>query len=166
MRLQLIATGLLLVLILVTTCAILIGCAAPKSREEIDQARITLQTFFTLLHNGRYVEATRLFGGDYQTLRDANPDVSAYDYALLLERACRQNGFQCLELKSIVEQTLQSATETRFTVEFTTTDGRLFVRGPCCGATETEMPSVSRFEYTVKKIGDSFLVQELPVYVP
>jgi hypothetical protein len=53
-----------------------------------------------------------------------------------------------------------------FTVQFEKPDGTLFVRGPCCGATEQEMPSQSDFVFTVVRQGEGFAVQELPVYVP
>ncbi|MEX2029351.1 MAG: hypothetical protein WD906_00040 [Anaerolineales bacterium] len=51
-------------------------------------------------------------------------------------------------------------------VEFVTDDGELFVLGPCCGATEAEMPPVWRFPYTVRVVGGEYLVMEMPVYVP
>lgn len=140
--------------------------SALMSRDERDQARNSLREFFALLHDGRYAGAIRFYGGEYQTLRDDNPDVFANDYASLFERACRQNGFMCLEIRSILQEVPMSTNEIRYTVEFTTTDGKLFVRGPCCGATEAEMPSVSRFHYSVKRVGNRFLVQDLPVYVP
>jgi hypothetical protein len=54
-----------------------------------------------------------------------------------------------------------------FQVEFNNPDGSLFVLGPCCGASETEMPPVSQFEYGVARNADGkFLVMELPPYVP
>jgi hypothetical protein len=54
-----------------------------------------------------------------------------------------------------------------FDVEFNNPDGSLFVRGPCCGATETEMPPESQFEYTVTKNAEGkFVVLNTPPYVP
>jgi len=76
------------------------------------------------------------------------------------------NGLMCLGIKTIVGEEEVLATEFRFIVEFMNDDGTLFVRGPCCGATEKEMPPQSQFAYTVKKVEGRFLVQELPVLVP
>jgi hypothetical protein len=46
-------------------------------------------------------------------------------------------------------------------------DGSLFVLGPCCGANETEMPPVSQFEYKVTRdASGQFVVMDLPPYVP
>ena len=54
-----------------------------------------------------------------------------------------------------------------FHVEFSNSDGNLFVQGPCCGSNETEMPRVSQFEYKVTGNADGkFLVMKLHPYVP
>jgi len=44
--------------------------------------------------------------------------------------------------------------EFRFIVEFKYDDGTLIMLGPCCGATETDMPPKSQFPYTVVRVGD------------
>ncbi len=131
-----------------------------------ERARESLQEFFALLHDEHYADAVQFYGGDYRVLQDDNPDLAPDDYALLLERACKVNGFQCLLVRTVAEETPMSTREFHFTVEFMTEDGKLFMRGPCCGANETEEPPVSRFKYTVREVGDRFLVQELPPYVP
>ena len=56
--------------------------------------------------------------------------------------------------------------EFRFIVEFKYDDGTRIVLGPCCGATETEMPPKWQFPYTVVRVGDQFRVMELPVLMP
>jgi hypothetical protein len=65
-----------------------------------------------------------------------------------------------------VFQRMHGSVELRFVVEFENEDGTLFVRGPCCGETEAEMPSQSRFPYAVQRIDGEFQVMNLPVYVP
>jgi hypothetical protein len=41
------------------------------------------------------------------------------------------------------------------------------VRGQCCGASETDMPSQSQFPYTVRTTCQStYYVMDMPVYVP
>jgi hypothetical protein len=52
-------------------------------------------------------------------------------------------------------------------VEFAMPNGEPFVRGPCCGASETEMPPESEFLFAVVQSEDGeYRVQDLPVYVP
>jgi hypothetical protein len=53
-----------------------------------------------------------------------------------------------------------------FQVEFIWRDGTLFKFGPCCGATEAEMPPVWQFPYIVKKVHGEFRVMEGPVMLP
>jgi hypothetical protein len=128
-------------------------------------ARRALETYFALLHAGRYTEAVAYYGGDYQVLRDRNPDVASDDYAKLLERACRPHGVQCMALKEIVAQVELSASEHHFMVRFVDHDGSTFARPLLCcgGSSET---SRDQFAYTVLKVDGRFLVQELPLYVP
>jgi len=133
---------------------------------DIEKARGALEQFFALLHDGRYADAVLHYGGDYSVMRDWNPDIPAGDYAQLFASGCMFNGLRCLKVRAIVEEQEVSPGVYQFTVEFANEDGSLFSRGPCCGATETEMPTVSQFVYTVKQVGGEFLVQELPVYIP
>jgi hypothetical protein len=51
-------------------------------------------------------------------------------------------------------------------VMFVREDGTRFELGPCCGATEAEMPPVWQFPYTVIKTNDQYRVMEEPVYIP
>ena len=137
-----------------------------EERQPLDLARETLVRFFSLLNEGRYAEAVGFYGGGYEIFRGWNPTIAPNDYAKLLECGCTVNGLQCLKVKEIVTEEEVSPVEFRFTVRFMNDDGSLFTRGPCCGATEEEMPPQSEFIYTVRKVGDRFLVMELPIYVP
>jgi hypothetical protein len=143
------------------------GCVpSPMPRPtDADTARETLITFFSLLRDQRYGEAVNYYGGTFDTLRDWNPAV-ADDEAALFKSACTVSGLQCLAIQAILREEQVTPTEFRFIVQFTNEDGTLFARGPCCGATETQMPTQSQFPFTVKKVNDRFLVQEMPVYVP
>jgi len=144
--------------------ALLAACAPAPVRS--DTAARALVTFFEYLNQGQYTEADALYGGDYETLTYWNPDLDPSDHAALWERGCLQNGLQCLTVQSATFKGHHGDTYIFF-VEFSTADGSLFVRGPCCGATETEMPSESRFEYRVAEIAaGQFKVLEMPVYVP
>lgn len=151
------------------------SCAAPVPGEPQElptpadavAARQTLLDFFQLLSDGDYPRAASLYSGSYDWLIGNNPDVSPSDHSALLERGCLFNGLQCLEVRSAVLATTSGPSEFVFTVEFTLPDGSLFIQGPCCGATETEQPPLSQFQYGVVKLTDgSFRVTDLPVYVP
>ena len=134
--------------------------ASPNSDRAL--ARQTLETYFALLHAGQYTEAVAHYGGDYQTLRDRNPDLASDDYAKLLERACRP---QCMALKEVLVQVERSPAEHHFMVRFLDQDGSTFARPQlCCGGNSE--PSMDQFAYTVLKVDGSFLVQELPPYIP
>jgi hypothetical protein len=119
------------------------------------EAREALASFFSLLHDGQYGQAISYYGGDYEVLREWNPDVPGDDLAKLFENGCTVNGLQCVEIKTVLQALETSPGLYTFTVEFAEDDGRLFTRG-------TE----SQFTYTVRKVNESFLVQELPVYIP
>ena len=148
------------------------GCAPGDSLEPsapssgLEQARVALETFFSLLHDQRYTEAADYYGGTYDLLREWNPTVDPDDYATLWRNGCTMNGFQCLKIGTVVEQTEVSETLFLFVVEFVNEDGTQFVRGPCCGASASVDPPESRFEYTVLLVEGNYLVQEMPVYVP
>jgi hypothetical protein len=139
---------------------------AEGAETDLDQARKALVAFFDALNEGRYTDAVPLYGGDYDVLRDWNPDTASDDYSKLLQSGCEVNGLRCLKVRRVVRQEQVSPTEFRFVVEFTSEDGTLFRRGPCCGASETDQPTQTQFDYTVTRTGDRFLVQSLPVYVP
>ena len=140
---------------------------AEDASKMLEQARSTLVTFFELLNNGHYAEAARIYAGGYEVLRDWNPLLDPKDYAALLKNGCTINGLQCLRVRNIVEEKQISPVEYQFMVEFVTSDGSLFVRGPCCGASATDMPPQSQFAYTVvRDCEGKFRVRDLPVYVP
>lgn len=133
----------------------------------MEKARSALVSFFELLNHREYEKAAALYGGEYQVLRESNPLLDPQDHSALLKNGCEINGLQCLRVKRIADEKMVSLAEYHFTVEFMNNDGTLFVRGPCCGANETDMPPESQFGYTVVRscVGE-FLVVELPAYVP
>lgn len=134
--------------------------------DNLELARWTLLSFFALLNDGRFGEAAALFGGGYEDLpivRDDLPPTSE-NKAQVWESECQL--LQCLLVSSLVEETKVSLDEYIFIVEFMNEDGTLFVLGPCCGATEAEMPPVWQFKYRVKWNDGRFRVMDPPVYVP
>ena len=145
--------------------ALMLGACTPLANES-EQARQTLSDFFDSLNQGSYIQADQFFAGDYQLMTNNNPSIDPDDHQALWSNVCTINGFQCLTVRTATLKET-NGDEYIFTVEFNNADGSLFVLGPCCGATETEMPPVSRFEYRVQKMPDGrFVVLDLPVYVP
>jgi hypothetical protein len=154
----------------------LIGCAPqpistpqftptslPSTASEAHEALIK---FFSLLNSEKYEAADALYGGSYEQLQVFNTDIDSSNHAALWAGACERSGLQCLKVRTATFKFLQGDTYI-FQVEFSNTDGSLFVLGPCCGANETEMPPVSQFEYRVsRKTPGKFSVIDLPPYVP
>ena len=137
---------------------------AATATADLAQARAALITYFSLLHAGRYADAINYYGGSYDILSSTNPEIDPNDRVALIKYGCIL--LMCLEVRTIVQAEIASPTEFKFVVEFKNEDGSLFVRGPCCGASETDMPPESQFAVLVIKVDDRFLVQQLPVYVP
>ncbi|KKS99501.1 MAG: hypothetical protein UV76_C0019G0010 [Candidatus Nomurabacteria bacterium GW2011_GWA2_43_15] len=129
-------------------------------------ARETLIKFFSLLNAKQYNEAIKYYGGDYEVLQDWNPDTNASDHVALFRNGCEMNGWNCLKIKNVLSEEKISGTEFKFVVQFVNDNGTLFKMGPCCGASEEEMPTKSDFEYIVSKVGNNFLVITTPVYTP
>jgi len=133
--------------------------------EAVAAAQNALLAFFDALANKHYQEAVQRFGGSYETLQDMNPDIASENKAGLWQRACEQNGMECLPVESTVLQKRLSKEEFLFQVTFRS-HGETFVRGPCCGADITEMPPQSVFLYHIKIHNGVATVLDLPVYVP
>ncbi len=138
-----------------------------SSPAEMELARGTLLNFFQQLATGNYTGAVELFGGPYENLIDMNPNTDSKDHAALMEQACTINGFSCLRVKEVVRAEQTWPDLFTFTVEFSNPDGSLFERSACCGADETQDPTVSQFQMRVSKTpGGNFKVLDMPVYVP
>ena len=130
------------------------------------EAQDVLVNFLTWLHMEKYAEAAPLFGGEYEQLQVFNTEINPEDHVALWAWACDHQLLQCLEVRSTTFDHLEGDTYV-FQVEFSNPDGSLFVLGPCCGADETEMPPMSRFEYRVaRNTQGKFVVMDTPPYVP
>ena len=155
------------------------GCTSPAAAPEVidtpeptslpstmAEAHDVLVNFLTLLHTKRYSDAVPLYGGDYEQLQVFNSEIEPNDHLALWTSVCENQQLQCLQVRSITPQQVVGDSYI-FQVEFNNPDGSLFVLGPCCGATETEMPPVSKFEYTVSRNADHrYVVMNTPPYVP
>ena len=145
--------------------ALLASCAASLTADT-QTAKQTLIAYFDFLSRGEYTAVDALYGGDYEGLASLNPVLNPADHAALWENGCQINGLQCLAVRSTTLKEQQGRVFT-FLVEFNNAAGSLFVLGPCCGASETEMPPESIFEFRViKTVGGHFKVLDLPVFVP
>lgn len=135
---------------------------ALQAGPEVSDAQNALRNYLTALHTSDYVLGAELYGGDTSLLQTWNPDITN-DLPALFERACSQNGLQCLGPRSITYRASEVDGH-HFWVEFNNDDGTLFQQGPCCG--ETSGPVTSMFPFFVEKKSGGFVVMELPPYVP
>ena len=131
------------------------------------KAEEALTNFFKRLNDGKYDQAAILYGGSYEMLQGYNPDLEADDYAGLLKAGCEMNGLVCLEVLNILSVKTSSEGVFSFEIELANPDGSLFELGPCCGATEEEMPPQSSFAVEVVcQENGTCLVIDLPPYMP
>ena len=135
---------------------------AAQAGPEVREAQNALRDYLMALHTSDYDLGAELYGGDTSLLQTWNPDIGN-DLPTLFERACSQNGLQCLAPRSITYRASEVDGH-HFWVEFNNNDGTLFQQGPCCG--ETNGPLVSMFPFFVEQNFSGFVVQELPPYVP
>jgi len=136
---------------------------AAEAGADVDEARQVLRDYLMALNSGDYILAAKLYGGDISLLQTWNPDI-ADDLPALLERACTQNGLQCLVPRLITYRAPDSDGGYHFYVEFNNDDQTLFRQGPCCG--ETSGTPVSLFPFLVEKSASGLVVTDLPPYVP
>jgi hypothetical protein len=140
--------------------------SSPSS--DLDLARSALITFFDSLSTGNYQTAAKYYGGSYYALQSLYPDVPAQDHAALFKAACQGSvyAFYCWKLKDVFQQEQISPDRYLFMVSFEDDSGNLLTGGdnktpvPCL---PTEECPRSQYTYTISKVEDEFLVQELPV---
>ena len=137
-----------------------------EATSDVALAQETLTTFFSVLNEGQYAEASNYYGGTYDELQAfVDPSISLDQRERIWETVCA-GLLKCLPIRNVVSVEQSGPDEFVFVVEFSNEDGTLFELGPCCGATEEEMPTRSQFTYTVVRTGDQFMVLNPPVYVP
>ncbi len=136
---------------------------AATAGPDVDNARQGLLDYLVALHTGDYALAAKLYGGDTDLLETWNPDIPRADLPALFERACSQNGLQCLAPRTITYRASEVDSH-HFWVEFSNEDGTLFKQGLCCG--ETIGVTTSMFPFSVEQTANVFTVMDLPPYVP
>jgi hypothetical protein len=142
--------------------------AGVTTPSDLDLARTALITFFDTLYTGNYQAATNYYGESYYALQSLFPNVDPRDHATLFKTACEGSdyAFYCWKLKDIVRQEQISPGRYLFTVRFEDDSGTLLTGGdnktpvPCLPSEECPR---SQYAYTVLKVENVFLVQELPV---
>jgi hypothetical protein len=163
-------TRLLLCLLIAAWGVLMTACvsAAPDPAEtHVAAARETLSSFLGMLAGGEYAQAAELYAGPLDSMQVWNPEIDVQDVAGLIGYGCESRLLQCLPVRSITLVEDAPSGELVFNVEFTRAGETLFVRGPCCGATSTEMPDQSTFAFRVQPTaGGGFVVLDLPPYVP
>ena len=157
------------------------GCRASYASEEIEistpdademldiewRSKKALVDFFDLLNQGNYEKAAALYGGSYDMLQGYNPEADPMDESGLLAAGCQANGLMCLSVLNATLTQINNQKEFNYDVSYRNPDGTEFVLGPCCGASEEEMPPVSTFTvHVVCDTWDSCQVMDLPPYVP
>jgi len=143
-----------------------IACTLPAAYADPGRARQALVTFFDHLSNGEYAQAAELYGGDYTQLEIYGPEVDPADRGALWQNGCEKSGLQCLPVASASFVGAAGDIFT-FTVEFRRPDGNVFALAPCCSEPGFLDPPIAGFVFRVGRIpGGSFVVLDLPVYVP
>jgi hypothetical protein len=139
------------------------------AKDESAIAEKTLVAFFNSLSQNKFADAVKLFSTsttDWESLKVYSPTEET-DSAKILEQYCSATQ-TCLKAKVLSAKQVADY-EYNLVVQFFNKDGSLYVFGPCCGATEEEMPSKREFEFTVKKVGGEkgkFEVVTAPLYRP
>ena len=144
----------------------LAACSSLLPGQELKLAEEAAIEFFQLLSQGQYVEADLLYGSDYTALISMNPDIPPDDHTAMWKNGCELNGLQCLPILRVVKSEKFSLNEFFLTIEFKNADGSVFVLGPCCGASEQEMPPVSQFPVDIIERDGRYYITSLPVFVP
>ncbi len=118
-----------------------------------------LHDYLTALNTGDYILAAKLYGGDTSILQTWNPDI-LNDLPALLERACTQNGLNCLAPRSVHYRGPDASGASQFLVEFNNLDGTLF------SVSENEGSLTRSFRFRVLANAGGFVVLDLPPLSP
>jgi hypothetical protein len=136
--------------------------------EDTVVAQNTLIAFFNYLNDDKFDKAVELFeptGIDsWEWLANFSPEEERDNKPLVLKNYCLATQ-TCLKA-NVLNIKKQTENDYILSVQFIKKDNNTFVLGPCCGATEEEMPSMDKFDYNVKKVNNLFKVATPPVYVP
>lgn len=141
----------------------------PKSIEitQPTSAKETLISFFDYLSKNEFEKAVQLFStdeADWYTPYIYSADEDKNDKAKVLKTFCEATQ-TCLKLE-VLSTTKKSEDDYTFTVQFKEKDGSIMKYGPFGGVENDPTPPQTKFEYSVKKVGDSYKVITSPLYRP
>jgi hypothetical protein len=159
--------------IFLCSIVVLTGCSNTSNKineqDDLSIAENALISFFDHLDSQNFEKALELFelnhsADSWEGLEIFSLPEERDNRAQVLKNYCAATG-TCL--KAMVIDTIKENEETyNLLVQFKRADGSIFILGPCCGATEEEMPSQKEFNFKVKKINNEFKVITTPIYVP
>lgn len=143
---------------------------------ELQKAREALVNFFNYLHDGQYDKAVPLFEPWDKGIGTQN---SSWEGILsFVPREKRNEKGKAIGLGKLYQSVgvpirvkilnaeKVADDEYNFKVIFIKDDGSSYIYGPCCGATEKQMPSQSEFDYFVKRIKGVYKVRTPPLFRP
>lgn len=131
------------------------------------RAEEALLSVFAYLNDQNYDSASQLLELEDETwewLASFSLEEERSDKAKVLETYCEATG-TCLKAR-IIETADEGAGVYNSVVQFENNDGSVFILGPCCGATEEEMPPQDKFSFKTIKINGTYKVATPPLYVP
>ena len=141
-----------------------------SEQDELMRAEETLVSFFAYLSNQDFEKALSLFelsddpANSWEGLEIFSLPEDRNDKTKVLKNYCQATG-TCLKAR-VIETKKEYNDTYNLVVQFQNADDSVFVLGPCCGATEEEMPPQDKFNFKVKKINNVFKVATAPIYVP
>lgn len=146
------------------------GRVSGPTSGDIDEARRTLILFFEALSRRDYRAAAQ-FHWSPNPLQLLNKDVEPGDGAGMLERACESDpgagcSFHCWRIRDVLGQTILSDHSFAFMVRFEDGEGYLLRGGNNVTPGVCTTPDCQRteFSYTVRKEGDAYYVEGVPVF--
>lgn len=140
--------------------------ASATTEEARAGAEAALIQYFELLNTAQYTQAADLYGGDYNSLLEYNPEINPNNHSALLRSACEINGYQCLKVKEIIQTDVVSETSFDIIVTFIGKNGSMFRLAACCGGNPTFVPPTVQFTYRVNLSGKQYSILTLPPYAP
>lgn len=146
------------------------GQVSDSTSGDVDVARRTLILFFEALWRGDYQTAAQVYWSP-NPLQLIYKDVEPEDGEALLEKACESAvhagcRFYCWRIKDVVGQSKVSSHSFVFTVRFEDPEGNLLSGGDNVTPGVCAPPDCPRtqFAYTVRKEGEAFYVEGVPVF--
>lgn len=131
--------------------------------DESKKAENALTTYFKLLSENKYEEATVYHGSGYDYISQLNEDLAQDDYPSLLQAACESNGFICMEVKKVVYFKEVDGGYS-FIIMYQNQDGDVLI--PDGVVKPSEVENAGEYDFMVIKSGDDYIVSTNLVFYP